>query len=150
MIFGKGYVLKEPADAKAVILSSGRGVHEALNTAKLLEQTGILAGVVDMPSIDAKLLRALYDSGKLLVFAEQNNGYIWSECRKILFKHYTTIDATRLLPINALNAEGNLSLFIQPLTSSLSSNLAWLQSNWLKQFRANCNSETTRISHNQG
>ncbi|MDY0096314.1 MAG: transketolase C-terminal domain-containing protein [Candidatus Vecturithrix sp.] len=105
--FGKGYVLKEPADAKAVILSSGRGVHEALNTAKLLEQTGILVGVVDMPSIDAKLLRALYDSGKLLVFAEQNNGYIWSECRKILFKHYTTIDAARLLPINALNAEGN-------------------------------------------
>ncbi|GAK59922.1 transketolase domain protein [Candidatus Vecturithrix granuli] len=104
--FGKGYILKEHSDDKAVMISSGRGVHEALNAAKLLEQAGIMAGVVDMPSIDEKLLRSLYDSGKLLVFAEQNNGYIWSECRKILFKHYATIDAARLLPINTLNTEG--------------------------------------------
>ena len=104
--FGKGYALKEHADDKAVILSSGRGVHEALSAAKLLEQAGTMTGVVDMPSIDAKLLRHLYDSGKLLVFAEQNNGYIWSECRKILFKHYAAIDAGRLLPINTLDPEG--------------------------------------------
>ena len=104
--FGKGYILKEHADEKAVIISSGRGVHEALNAAKLLEQAGIMAGVVDMPSIDEKLLRTLYDSGKLLVFAEQNNGYVWPACRRVLFKHYATLDVTRLLPINTLNTEG--------------------------------------------
>lgn len=104
--FGKGYILKEHVDEKAVIISSGRGVHAALATAKQLEQAGIMIGVVDMPSVDEKLLRALYDSGKLLVFAEQNNGYIWSACRKMLCKQYASLDTTRLLPINTLNAEG--------------------------------------------
>jgi len=55
-----------------MIVSSGRGVHEALAAADLCG-----AGVVDMPSIDDQLLLELYDSGKALFFAEQNNGYIW-------------------------------------------------------------------------
>ena len=65
-----------PADA-AVIISSGRGVHEALAAAKQVS-----AGVVDMPSIDEDLLLQLYDSQKLLCFAEQNNGYIFAELFK--------------------------------------------------------------------
>jgi hypothetical protein len=32
-------------------------------------------GVVDLPSIDAALLLDLYNSGKMIVITEQNNGY---------------------------------------------------------------------------
>ena len=59
-----------------------------------------------MPSIDEQLLLDLYNSGKLLVIAEQNNGYIWSEYRKVLFKSNKTIDTTRLVPINTLDKNG--------------------------------------------
>ncbi len=104
--FGKGYILKESRDDKAVIVSSGRGVHEALATARELEQSGIRVGVVDMPSIDEPLLFNLHDSGKLVIIAEQNNGYIWSEYRKALFKAKETIDTTRVVPINALDSAG--------------------------------------------
>ncbi|MBD3307732.1 transketolase [candidate division KSB3 bacterium] len=104
--FGKGYVLRESSQDKAVIISSGRGVHEALAAAKHLEQAGISVGVVDMPSIDEQLLLDLYNSGKYLVIAEQNNGYIWSECRKILCKSVQTLDTTRLIPINTLDKHG--------------------------------------------
>jgi len=104
--FGKGYTVKESADDKAVIVTSGRGVHEALEAARRLEESGLTAGVVDMPSIDKELLLDLYGSGKLIVVAEQNNGYIWSECRKLLFRTQETIDTSQLIPINTLDENG--------------------------------------------
>ena len=45
-----------------------------------------MAGVVDMPSMDKELLLDLYGSAKTIFVAEQNNGYIWSEYRKLLFR----------------------------------------------------------------
>lgn len=104
--FGKGYILKESSDDRAVLVSSGRGVHEALAAAKELGKSGIVAGVVDMPSIDERLLLDLYDSGKLIVIAEQNNGYIWSEYRKLLVKSKKTIDTSRTIAINTLDNNG--------------------------------------------
>jgi transketolase len=104
--YGKGYVLKEGAKDQAVIISSGRGVHEALAAAKETEKSGLRVGVVDMPSIDEKLLLHLYDSGKLLVIAEQNNGYIWARCREVLFQSKKVIDPSRMIPINALDPNG--------------------------------------------
>ncbi len=104
--FGKGYTLKESRNDTAVLITSGRGVHEALAAAGKLEESGVMVGVVDMPSIDEQLLLDLYESGKLIVVAEQNNGYIWSEYRKILFKSKETIDTTRLIPINTLDRNG--------------------------------------------
>ena len=102
--FGKGYILKESADDKAVIISNGRAVHEALTAAKELGQSGIAVGVVDMPSIDEKLLLDLYHSGKLILVTELNNGYIWSEYRRILCKSKETIDTSRLIPINTCDS----------------------------------------------
>ena len=104
--FGKGYILREHANDSVIIISSGRGVHEALAAAKQLEQDGMMVGVVDMPSIDEQLLLDLYDSGKMLLIAEQNNGYIWSEYRKVLFKSCKTIDTARLFPVNTLDKNG--------------------------------------------
>ena len=74
--FGKAQVLQQSADDTAVIVSSGRGVHEALAAARQCATRGVSVGVVDMPSIDEDLLISLYESGKLLCLAEQNNGYI--------------------------------------------------------------------------
>ena len=73
-----------------MIISSGRGVFEALAAADLLAKSGIAAGVVDMPSIDEPLLLDLYDSGKWIFIAEQNNGFIWSHCQRVLFRERET------------------------------------------------------------
>jgi transketolase len=104
--YGKGYVVQEGPNDRAVIISSGRGVHEALAAAKELEKSGIRVAVVDMPSIDEKLLLNLYDSGKLMIIAEQNNGYIWSRCREVLFRSKKGIDPSRIMPINVLDKHG--------------------------------------------
>ncbi len=106
--FGKGHVLRGKPDDAAVIVSSGRGVHEALAAADDCAKSGIGVGVVDMPSIDEDLLIELYESGKVLCIAEQNNGYILQNLLKILYRRrksgWTGVD--RILAINTLDATG--------------------------------------------
>jgi transketolase C-terminal domain/subunit len=107
--FGKGHVLRQSAGDSSVLIGSGRGVHEALAAQAQCAKEGVSVGVVDMPSIDDELLLELFDSGKLLVFAEQNNGYIWQNFLKVLYRHRKRIrggDLERVLAINTLNAEG--------------------------------------------
>jgi len=99
--FGKGHVLRESKDDAAIVVSSGRGVHEALGAASIAQ-----LGVVDMPSIDDALLLKLYDSGKQLVFAEQNNGFIWQSFLKVLYRSRRTIDMSRIACINTLDENG--------------------------------------------
>ncbi|MDR3200653.1 MAG: hypothetical protein LBT68_04275 [Spirochaetales bacterium] len=103
--FGKGYYLAEPAGAKACIVSSGHGVYEALDAAKILEGKGIPAAVVDMPSCDAALIESLAASGKKIIIAEQNNGYLWNCFRKTLFGKKNT-QADSFVPINLLGSDG--------------------------------------------
>jgi transketolase len=99
--FGKGHVLRQSPDDRAVIISSGRGVHEALAAASEIAVT-----VVDMPTIDESLLLELYDSGKPLFFAEQNNGYIWQSFLKVMYRRRGVADFGRVFRINTLDAEG--------------------------------------------
>jgi transketolase C-terminal domain/subunit len=99
--FGVGQMLR--AGDRAVVVSSGRGVHEALAAADLLPGVG----VADMPSIDEDLLLRLYDSGKLIVFAEQNNGYIWQNFLKVLARRRAVVCGTnRVISVNTLTPEG--------------------------------------------
>jgi transketolase len=101
--FGKGNVLRSDPRDRAVIVSSGRGVHEALAAA------GMTPGVtvVDMPSVDEDLLLQLYDSGKTIVVAEQNNGYILQNFLKILWRNRgTTAGSNRIIAINTLTPDG--------------------------------------------
>lgn len=101
--FGKGHVLRRGPEDRAVIVSSGRGVHEALAAADIT--SGVT--VVDMPSIDQGLLLQLYDSGKTMVVAEQNNGYILQNLLKILWRNRSaTGGCGRIIAINALTPEG--------------------------------------------
>jgi transketolase len=107
--FGKGEILRESPDDIAIVISSGRGVHEALAAADLCVQRGIHVTVVDMPSIDEDLLVKLYQSRKLLLFAEQNNGYIWENFLKVLYRHRGKAglqNLERVMTINALTPEG--------------------------------------------
>ena len=105
--FGKAYVLRESAEDRAVIVSSGRGVHEALAAAKKCAEAGVNVSVVDMPSVDEAMLVRLYDSGKLLVFAEQNNGYLWQNFLKTLYRQKKQAgDLSRVLAINTLDRDG--------------------------------------------
>jgi transketolase len=107
--FGVGHRLRSSLENRATIISSGRGVHEALAAAAECAAAGIAVGVVDMPSIDEKLLLELYDSGQLLVFAEQNNGYIWQNLLKILYRNRSKVKADgweRIVTINTLKSDG--------------------------------------------
>jgi transketolase len=107
--FGKGHVLRESDSDSGIIVSSGRGVHEALAAAELCASKDISVRIVDMPSIDEELLLHLYAMGKPLIFAEQNNGYIWQNFMKLLYRyrgstHLTSLD--RVFAINTLDAQG--------------------------------------------
>ncbi len=105
----RGYALREDANDRAVIISSGRGVHEALAAADICAQRGIKVGVVDMPSVDRELLLQLYASHKILIFAEQNNGYLWQNFLKALYQGRMRTELKDLecvLTINTLNSEG--------------------------------------------
>jgi transketolase C-terminal domain/subunit len=105
--FGKGAILRESAADRAVIISSGRGVHEALAAADICDKAGVPAGVVDMPSIDETLLCDLHDSGKQLIVAEQNNGYIWQNLLKVLWRRGTAVNPDRICATNTLDSKGH-------------------------------------------
>ncbi len=106
--FGKGYVVREDAGDVAVIVSSGRGVHEALAAAAECSAHGLQVGVVDMPSIDEDLLVQLCESGKIVCLAEQNNGFILQNVLKILYRRGPRASGGpgNVLSINTLDADG--------------------------------------------
>jgi transketolase C-terminal domain/subunit len=104
--FGKGQVLKRHTDEAAVIVSSGRGVHEALAAAELCAECGLHVGVVDMPSIDEDMLIELIESGKIVCLAEQNNGFILQNLLKTVFRHQRGAQNLKnVLAINTLDRE---------------------------------------------
>lgn len=103
--YGRGYPLKVAKGGRAVIVSSGRGVHEALAAEKLLKDVG--ADVVDMPSVDERMMVSLAASGKALVFAEQNNGFLASAFMKTMFKYKQPVDPNKVAFMSTLDADGN-------------------------------------------
>lgn len=103
--FGKAYYVTKPAGAAAYIVSSGRGVYEALEAAKILEAGGVKTAVVDMPSPDPAMINELYETGKKIVVAEQNNGYLWTYFRKVLFRR-PEVKTGNIIPINLLGPDG--------------------------------------------
>ncbi|HKB43815.1 MAG TPA: transketolase C-terminal domain-containing protein [Chitinophagaceae bacterium] len=98
--FGKAYTLRKSVDPDAFIVTSGRGVYEALGAATIVETKEIYVDVIDMPSIDEHAIVNLYQSGKPVFIAEQNNGFLWSNFRKILFAREKTINTQHLIPVN--------------------------------------------------
>lgn len=107
--FGKADVVRQSEKDAAVLIGSGRGVHEAIAAAKLCAEKGVNVRVVDMHSIDETLLLDLYRLGLPIYIAEQNNGYIWQNFLKVLYRHRSEVDSAQLKrahAINTLNSEG--------------------------------------------
>jgi transketolase len=104
---GRGTRLSGGSGDAAVIVSSGRGVHEALAAAALCAERGLEVGVVDMPSIDEALIVELLASGQTVCLAEQNNGYILQNVMKIAFRRPDARPGlANLLAINTLAEDG--------------------------------------------
>jgi transketolase C-terminal domain/subunit len=105
--YGQSYTVKESDRDSAVIVSSGRGVHEGLEAAQMLAKMDIEVRVVDVPSPESPALIQLYESGLPLIIAEQNNGCIWHRLLKALGNRRGNFDAARIHSINALDEVGN-------------------------------------------
>jgi transketolase len=108
--YGKGYVLRRSDADKAIVISSGRGVHEALAAADLCGKKGLGITVVDMPSVDEDLLLKLYESGLPMLLVEQNNGYLWQNFLKVLYRHRhapSLRGLDRVRTLNTLDAHGD-------------------------------------------
>jgi transketolase C-terminal domain/subunit len=106
--FGKASVLRGSSGDAAVIIASGRQVHEALAAATDLETHGISVAVVDMPSIDEECLLELCASDKIVVLAEQNNGYILQNLLKLLHRRRRQAHTAlrNVIAINTLDRDG--------------------------------------------
>jgi len=111
---GKGAFVHGAMTDAAYIVSSGRGVHEAIAAARLCATSGTAVAVVDMPSIDDELLLQLSASGKVVCLAEQNNGYILQNLLKVQYRRNLGSDprtagggqTPKVLSINALDRDG--------------------------------------------
>lgn len=110
--FGKGYFLRKAEAAKAVVISSGHGVTEALAAAELLHSEGIEVSIVDMPSYDGDLLKELAAGGSVLLFAEQNNGALFDRFSHDLLSHKFMCDTKKVMHLNTRDKEDRLQ-FIQ-------------------------------------
>ncbi|MFA9381960.1 MAG: transketolase C-terminal domain-containing protein, partial [Acetanaerobacterium sp.] len=110
--YGKGNFLRRADNAKAVVISSGHGVLEALSAAELLDNEGVAVSIVDMPSYDGQLLRELAASGAVLLFAEQNNGALLDRFSRDLLTDRFPCDLKKVLHLNTRDREERLQ-FIQ-------------------------------------
>jgi transketolase len=97
--YGKGYILVENGK-DIVLVSSGRGTHECIAASELLNENGVGATVVDMPSFEGEILKE-YD-GTPVVVVDQNNGYLYKKLVEYMaasgeFHKFGNITALNLL-----------------------------------------------------
>lgn len=104
--YGKAEWLTARDGNAAVIVTSGRAAHEALAASKKAAETGLAIGVVDMASYDPDTVLALAGAGTPLLFAEQNNGYLWSKAVRTLFDAGRGFDPARMKAVNLLDKGG--------------------------------------------
>lgn len=112
--YGKAHWLKGDVSSDAIIVSAGRGVLEALGAADILAKRGKTAAVVDMASTDEATLLSLATSGKLLLIAEQNNGYILRALERAVFGA-RGVDRGKIVVVN-LSDENGKARFIHSAT----------------------------------
>ncbi len=105
--FGRGCWLRGDLKAEAFLVSSGRGVHEALAAVRELEKEGRKVGLIDMPSVDGDLLAQLHDSGRPVFLAEQNNGFLLEGARRVLFRRGEPVETGRFTAVNTLDESGD-------------------------------------------
>lgn len=104
--YGKGYELVDTKNARIAIITSGRGVEEAVKASELLAKDGVKVGVVDMPSLDMSLLRGLLAQGCPLYFAEQNNGALFDAFSRKALETELQVDPRLVLQSSTRDAQG--------------------------------------------
>jgi transketolase C-terminal domain/subunit len=105
--YGKAYRLRRGKGELAILITSGRGIYEALEAASLLEKEGIMIGVIDMPSPDEELICELYESPAKVIVAEQNNGFLWQAFQRVLWKRFPNLSPGRIAAVNVRDEQGN-------------------------------------------
>ena len=103
--YGKGYYLKQGSPKSPVIVSSGCGVIEALAAAELLEKDGVLVSVLDMPSCDYNQFRVLAESGRIVLFAEQNNGVLFNQFSQFVAQNQISCNFANIHQLCTLTKE---------------------------------------------
>jgi transketolase len=112
--FGKASFVHGTRSDAAFIVSSGRGVHEAIAAARTCAESGSQVAVIDMPSVDEDLLLELCGTGKVVCIAEQNNGYILENLLKAQYlgsdprtsRGGQTPSTPNIFAINTLDRDG--------------------------------------------
>ena len=89
------------------IVSSGRGVHEAIAAAVLLKQKNIEAAVWDMPDYDSACMLRLLQEGKPILAAEQNNGYLRHKLGRDLPGTGRAVDLSNFYSVNLTAEDGS-------------------------------------------
>ncbi len=105
--YGKSLVPRGGANDDVAIVTSGRGVHEALAAADLLARDGVGARVVDMPSPDESTMLEIHDNDTPVLFAEQNNGFLYAAYQRVVYAKRTTVRTDHVRAVNALDESGN-------------------------------------------
>lgn len=96
--YGKGYVHGD-LHTDTVVITSGRGIYEGLLAQRVLQTKGHKIAVVDMPPFDSELLADLTRQGKRLVFAEQNNGFLFAMYLDEMYSRKITWAPEKLLSL---------------------------------------------------
>jgi transketolase len=80
--FGKASVPFDRPDAAAVIVTSGRGVHEALAAASVCVSRGVGVRVIDMPSIDEEALIGCVNRERSFAWPSRTTATSCSTCSR--------------------------------------------------------------------
>ena len=104
--YGKSEYLQKSVKPAVTLVSSGRGVHECLEASDILAEKNIAVDVIDMPSIDEKIVQEIVAGDSTIIVAEQNNGFIIDNIRKILFAGNRSIDPSKIIAINTTSNGG--------------------------------------------
>jgi len=110
--YGKGYILTGNEMADVIIVSSGHGVSECLNAANILKNDGISVAIVDMPCYDSALLKNLAEKGKKILFAEQNNGWLFDCFSRDFVKNNFKCDSRNIHQLSTRDTHDEMQ-FIQ-------------------------------------
>ncbi len=104
--FGTAYTVAHDESAPVHIVSSGRGVSEALSAADTLLENGIRVAVIDMPSFDADYFRRQISGKRSVVIAEQNNGMIFNQFSRWVVREGLSPDPGCIIPVNTTVENG--------------------------------------------
>ena len=105
--YGKAYRPYGPAKSTVNFVSSGRGVHESIAAARILEEKGVTVSVYDMPSFDKETMVDILGQDALTVVAEQNNGFIWHEIGRMVLRTGGAVSLENCVAINVNNPDGS-------------------------------------------